>query len=215
MALFGASGALQTTWNGAGTPSGSFQPDVTGVAVDEKSSSVGDWAAGDVYVSASGGGETNGGVVDVLEPDVKNEEEVVAQIVGTCPTEGTTCTPAEEAEHPFSAPSHVAVSALTGEVFVLDGESTVDVFKPVEVASVKSFEYVRQFVPPAGVNFKSLIGITVDGTEEDVYLASARGVFYEFTTAGAYLGRITATPRGRWGTAQCRGRRGQPRRVCR
>ncbi len=48
VALFGASGALQTTWNGAGTPSGSFQPDVTGVAVDEKGSSVGDWAAGDV-----------------------------------------------------------------------------------------------------------------------------------------------------------------------
>ena len=119
---------------------------------------------------------------------------------GRAPRKATTCTPAEEAEHPFSAPSHVAVSALTGEVFVLDGESTVDVFKPVEVASVKSFEYVRQFVAPAGVNFKSLIGITVDGTEGDVYLASARGVFYEFTTAGAYLGRITATPSGALGT---------------
>ncbi len=152
--------------------------------------------------------------MDVLKPNAENKEEFVAQIVGTCPTEGTTCTPAEEAEHPFSAPSHVAVSALTGEVFVLDGESTVDVFKPVEVAAVKSFEYVRQFVAPAGVNFKSLIGITVDGTEGDVYLASAGRRLLRVHDRRRISGADHRdTVRGVGDTAQRRGRRGQPRRV--
>jgi hypothetical protein len=120
----------------------------------------------------------------------------VTQIIGTCPEEGKTCTPAEEAEHPFSAPSQVAVSALTGEVFVLDAFHVVDVFRPVEVASVKTFEYVRQFVAPAGVNLTSLGSIAVDGADGDVYLASELGVVHEFTTEGKYLGRITETPAG-------------------
>ena len=196
VALFGVSGALQKTWAGAGTPAGSFQPGVRGVAVDENSSSVGDWAAGDVYVGTSAGATEGGGVVDVLEANVTNEEKYVARIVGTCPVEGTTCTPAEEEEDPFVAPSHVAVSALTGEVFVLDAEHAIDVFRPVEVAGVKTFEYVRQFVAPAGVNFNQLDGVTVDGGDEDVYVASELGVFYEFTSEGEYLGRITETQAG-------------------
>jgi hypothetical protein len=198
VALFGASGALQTTWTGAATPGGSFQPGVTGVAVDGRGSSVGDWAAGDVYVATSAGFETGGGVVDVLEANVKNEEKYVAQIAGTCPVEGTTCTPAEVS--PFVAPGHVAVSALTGEVFVLDAAHAVDVFRPVEVAGVKTFEYVRQFVAPAGVNLTHLIGVAVDGAEGDVYVASELGVLYEFTSEGEYLGRIGETPAGSLGS---------------
>jgi hypothetical protein len=204
VALFGASGAAQPAWTGAGTPSGSFKPNVASVAVDGKGSSVGDWAAGDVYVSATEPSETGGGVVDVIEPHVnvkgEDEEKYVTQIIGTCPTEATTCTPAEEAEHPFEAPGHVAVSAVSGEVFVLDGERAVDVFRPVEVAGVKTFEYVRRFAAPAGVNLTRLKGIAVDGTEGDVYLASELGALYEFTSEGRFLGRITETSAGPLGS---------------
>ena len=172
--VFSAAGERQAVWNGAGTPSGSFGCFVCGsaesvVAVDN-STSLGDWASGDVYVASP-----RQHVVDVFEPG--SEEKYVAQLTGVSPSE------------PFSDVSHVAVSEFNGDVLVRGATSTstsagVYLFKPG--LTVGQYEFVGKLTPPSG-GFAGFPFLAVDGSNGEIYASEGSGV-YEFSAAGAFLG---------------------------
>jgi len=82
--VYDGAGKPQSTWSGADTPRGSFScfgcTIARTIAVDN-SASLGDWAAGDVFVlSPLHIGQTEG-VVDVFKPEAKRRREIC-----TCPT---------------------------------------------------------------------------------------------------------------------------------
>ena len=111
--VYDPAGTLQATWRGSETPSGSFGCcEAAGLAVDN-SQSLGDWAAGDVYVP-----EPQHNVVDVYEPETgSGEKKPIAELTGVSPSE------------PFNHPTQVAVSAVNGDVTVGDA-SGVHIFQP-------------------------------------------------------------------------------------
>src|SRR5580700_4740038 len=77
--LFNASGALEATWTGADTPQTNFGNFLAGIGVDN-STSLTDWAAGDVYVA-----DEEQKLVDVFKPEAGGKEKYVTQITGTAP----------------------------------------------------------------------------------------------------------------------------------
>ena len=210
VAVFGPSSGgtrpLQSTWTGAGTTNGSFVEsggetvgEVAGVAVDGSSNSLEDWAAGDVYVEThrlrSYEGTTefqNFNTVDVFTPAAGGTEpgKVVAQISGTCPAPGT-CTGAEVV--PFVHPGGIAVSALNGDVMVIDADSVVDVFAPTGLGE---YAFVRQLTGTPEGSFGEVDGVAVDGGDGDVYVIAGSNVVDQFDAEGSYLGHIIGTPAG-------------------
>jgi hypothetical protein len=197
-------GSLQATWTGLHTPAGSFTVssgtvvgELTGVAVDGATSSLVDWAAGDVYVSTRAkNSESPEGfnVVDVFKPEVGGQEpgKVVAQLTGTCASPGV-C-PGEVI--PFNRPSAIAVSPLNGDVLVVEANRVVDVFEP---ALIGEYVFVRQLTGPPAGTFERILGVAVDGGEGagagDIFVAdNASRVVDQFNAEGAHLGRLTGTP---------------------
>jgi WD40-like Beta Propeller Repeat len=191
--VFGSSGALQSVWSGAGVPGGRFSG-VSGVAVDGFGNVLEDWAAGDVYVA-----ETFGGAVDVFKPVAGGGEPAkpVARLTGTCAAPGS-C-PGEEI--PFSRPSGVAVSALDGEVLVVDGNERVDVFRPGVV--VGEYEFVRTLSgPPPTGTFGRVGAVTVDGGNGEIYVKDGLRTVDQFSSEGVFQGRLTSTPAGPFHSVQ-------------
>ena len=200
LGVLGPAGELQGAWTGADTPSGLFEGNVTGVAVDE-SGLAGDWASGDVIIGTANGG-THTGVVDVITPEVGGMEppaeaggvKDVWQLKGTCLTVGFACDLEEEVEHPFKGPKAVAVDQATGELFVGDSpapgggtEAVVDVFKP---GLRGEYDFEGQLTPPPGVSFEDIVGVAVDSHDGDVYVVEqaesqlgGANVVYEFDIA--------------------------------
>ena len=202
--VFGPAGGLQAVWSGADTPNGSFaesgggaKANVTGVAVDE-SGVAGDWASGDVLVSTA---SAVGGVIDVFGPvagGVEPPGEDVQQLTGTCPVAGESC-PGEVI--PFEGPDGVAVDQANGEVFVVDNNKVVDIFRLTGLAG--EYEYVGQL---NGFE-RAVRGVAVDGGAVDggdIYVweggqnPGEASVVDEFSAAGErlLLGRLTGTPAG-------------------
>jgi hypothetical protein len=186
--VFGSSGVLQSVWRGTGVPGGGFGG-VSGVAVDGFGNVLEDWASGDVYVaeSASGGG------VDVFKPVAGGGEPAkpVARLTGTCAAPGS-C-PGEAI--PFSHPTGVAVSALDGQVLVVDAAKRVDVFRPGAVAG--EYEFVRTLTgpPPTGA-FEGVGAISVDGGNGEIYVVDGNRTIDQFSVEGVFQGRLTGTPAG-------------------
>jgi len=191
VAAFSAGGTLQKTWTGDDTPVaaetvgfGCFECNGPGdVAVDNNPSSLGDWAAGDVYVA-----EPARGVVDVFKPKAGGEEEWVARIGE------------REAGVPLSNVFGVAVDPANGDVLVVDAAG-VDVFEPTVL---HQYALVRRIAETtAGHPFRNIDGVAVDGGTGDIYVddQSPTRVIDQFNAAGIYLGSLTEGPAGPLGGA--------------
>jgi hypothetical protein len=189
-----AAGSLIGSWTGTDTESKAFgcfgcgtgESVLAGesvVAVDN-STVLGDWAAGDVYVT-----DVANDVVDVFEPEAGGKERLATELKGTSPGE------------PFVHPQQVAVSAFNGDVLVGDA-SGIDIFKPAAIAG--QYEFVGKLVgPPPGGSFTQIRSLAVDGSDGDIYVAEAQAL-YEFDATGAYLGKIAGadTPAGNFHSLQ-------------
>jgi hypothetical protein len=185
-------GALKTVWTGADTPSkgfGCFECEAPGsIAVDGNPSSLGDWAAGDVYVV-----DLANSVVDVFKPLAGGGEEYVTQLTGPEPP-GVL----------FSKPVYVAVSPLNGEVMVSEcvtncgragSTDTVYLFKPAAISG--QYEFVGKLAAPAsGGAFGYITGLTVDGGNGDIYVVVETHFVDEFNSEGRYAGQLTGAPVG-------------------
>jgi hypothetical protein len=182
VAVFGEAGGLKETWTGAGAPCGSFGGEVTDVAVDN-STSLSDWAAGDVYVDVS-----SQHVIDVIRPEAGGKAKCVAQLTGISPSE------------PFESPYHLAVDESNGDVVVQEdaGAGALDIFEP---ALLGEYTFVRKITgPPPGGSFNGIYNLAVDGGNGDIYVTEGfqPTVIDEFSSTGTYLGRITGagSPQG-------------------
>jgi len=203
---------LQKVWTGAETPNKSFTGIEEGVsrvpkgrarvAVDD-STSLADWAGGDVFVATRSefrGAYPQLNIVDVFRPIAGGGEEYVTQLKGT-PLQGEPATGEGES---FSDPMEVAVSGFNGDVLVVDSReagSEVDVFEPV---GISGYAFVGRLTPPSG-SFKSEVNaVAVDGSNDgsiddgDIYVAEdtlvadgVRSIVYEFSAAGVFLGAFT------------------------
>lgn len=181
---YNAAGQQQGVWNGADTPNGDFgcfECEGRGDIAVDGSAAIGDWAAGDVYVSAP-----VHRVVDVFKPTVGGGEEYVTQLTGASPSE------------PFQGPYGVAVSSVNGEVVVVDGEA-LDLFRPAPI--VGQYEFVKRIAPPGKEAFAGVPAIAVDPGNGNIY-ASEGSAILEFDQAGNFVGRLTGveTPQGSFGT---------------
>lgn len=174
-------------WTGSDTPAREFgERGVRGVAVD-RSTSMADPAAGDVYVSNAVG--SSGGVVDVFKPEVGGGEKYVTQIA------------TGEGGAPLGSVSQVAVDEANGDVFVVEDGVSVDVFEP----TLLGYVFLHKIVSIPTGSLRELDGVAVDGVAEDVYVLSKGGsgtarkndppVVDEFDIAHdyEYVGRITGT----------------------
>jgi hypothetical protein len=187
VSVFNEAGALKGTWNGAGTPSGTFGTidegggrelgTVTSIAADNSTSPL-DPGRGDVFVALG-----SRDVIDVFHPEADGEERYVGQVAGVSPSE------------PFSSPRHIAVNEVNGDLLVLDNE-TIDVFEPTGLGS---YAFARKLAgPPPNDIFHSPYTFNVDGGTGDVFVTEfPQGAPYrmvQFSAAGAYLGQIESIP---------------------
>jgi hypothetical protein len=188
--VFGASsGGLLGKWTGANTKTSgkTFGCLVCGgqvseslVAVDD-SSSLGDWATGDVYVA-----DRANNVVDVLEPEGVDEGKLAGELLGVSPSE------------PFSKVEDVAVSAFDGDVLVVDGE-VVDMFKPAAIAGQYEFVGTITNHVPSDPSFR-ILSLAISASDGDVYVGERTNIggkeettVSEYNSTGTYLGQITGT----------------------
>jgi hypothetical protein len=182
VAVFDESGTSQATWTGADIPGGSFGF-VGDVAVDN-STSLSDWAAGDVYVTVPGQQ-----AIDVFHPEAGGKEKYVTRLTGISLTE------------PFQFPFKVAVSGVNGDVVVLDvGAHAVDIFEPTVLGE---YVFVRKITGPApsGKFAQGIYNLAVDGGSGEIYVTeeiAGSMVISQFDSTGAYLGHFTGadTPAG-------------------
>jgi hypothetical protein len=196
LGVFGPSGDLQDAWTGFSEGGA----ELNGVAVDNTTGSLTDWAAGDVYVASGveGGGGLN--VVDVFVPLAGGAQPAspVVQLRGTCATPGMSCSTAEQEEHAFVDPTGVSVAQGSGELLVIDAKHVVDVFEP---NGLDQFVFVRQITEAGGVPFEEVRAVAGDGGNGDVYVGSEAvqvlaGVVDEFDAVGALVGVISEAPGG-------------------
>jgi hypothetical protein len=189
VAVFDAAGSLQKIWHGADTPNGELgcfecQGGPSEVAVDNNTTNLNDWAAGDVFVTAA-----EHGAVDVFKPKPGGEEEYVTQL--------------EEREPgvPFSEIAGVAVDPSTGDVVVLEARG-VDVFEPTALDQYALVS--RQSETQAGHPLGLLSGVAIDGGNGDIYVseeaATGGKVVDQFSSAGVYLGSLEGTSSGPFGS---------------
>lgn len=177
LAQYSESGTLKETWTGAGTPAGSFGTNGMDVAVDNSTNPL-DEDAGDVYVVSSRESPFPN-VVDVFHPEADGKEHYVGQITGPSPSE------------PFISPTAVGVDDTNGDVIVA-ASNVIYIFEPTVLG-----EYVLAHTitgPPSGA-FTETFNLSVDAASGDIYvdvLGGAHGVVIDqFSSTGAYLGRIT------------------------
>jgi hypothetical protein len=172
---------LGTPWSGSDTPAGSFSfYGIGGIAADS-SASLGDWAAGDVYVS-----DRNSKVVDVFKPLPNGKEEYVTQIEG--PEPGV----------PFGEPSLVAIDQSNGDLVVVDNADVVDIFEPTVLGK---YVLVSQVTGTPAGPFQKIdtsehgMSLAVD-SNGDIYVGEdiPTPVVYQFSATGDYLGSLTRTP---------------------
>jgi hypothetical protein len=171
--VFDAAGHLLGKWTGADTHSTAFGcvlcgGDAPRVAVDN-STSLGDWAAGDVYVS-----DTPNDVVDVFRPESGGKEKLVTELTGA------------SAGKPFKGPAGIAASGFNGDLLVLD-EGEVDMFAPGAISG--QYEFMGNLSGPEGP-FGEVRSMGIDGSDGNIFIAEPN-VIYELNSAGTYLGRIT------------------------
>ncbi len=203
--VFGPNGKLQgEPWTGSPTQSFSESAGagqkaaITGLAVD-RSSSLADSAAGDVYVSTASGG----GVVDVFKPAAGGTETYVTQLTGTCAS-GSGC----ETAQLFSDPHGVAIDPSNGDVLVSDFTaaltSVVDVFEPV-LEMPGQYRFLFQIAESPHGPFTGEVSVAVDGVAGDIYISQgsegeAQYVNeFRLTSSGEsveYEGRLEGTPGG-------------------
>ncbi|MGH2878046.1 MAG: hypothetical protein ACRDK4_00330 [Solirubrobacteraceae bacterium] len=195
--VMGLDGSVKGEWAGADAPGGGFGcfecgPPVA-IAVDE-SSALGDWAAGDVYVT-----DNERHVIDVFKPLAGGGEEYVTQLTGPEPGVGF-------AERPGIR--GVAVSPVTGDVYVAEGDEhigrgRVDILHPGLLPG--EYEFMGTLPGPASGSFSTQIGVTIDQGNAKVYVyerfgeAADRGQLanvYEFSAAGQPTGRLTEAAEG-------------------
>ena len=141
-------------------------------------------------------------LIDVFKPEAGGKEKYATQIAGTCPSEGTTCKPEEAI--PFTEPARVAVDEheSSGDVLLLDHTEAgyvVDVFEPEALGAYKFLFTIAG--PRPGEPFAEVDDVAVDGSEAagggEIYVAEQRGeagYVDQFSSTGAYLGRITGAP---------------------
>ncbi len=200
-----ACASLQREWKGVDTPNGSFIYNksservglMEGVAVDN-STSAADWAKGDVFVATTSnytGANFNVDVVDVFKPEAGGKEKYVAQL--------TNESVGGEAFEPFApgGSGAVAVSAVNGDVMVVNNQSVVDVFEP---KGVGEYALVRELTGPyENAPFGSISGVAVAGGSGlgagDVFVSASGGV-YEFSPSGEFLDRVAGTPSESFGS---------------
>ena len=177
VAVYSATGELQNVWTGADTPEkafGCFECSGHGSVAVDSSTSLGDWASGDVFVSSP-----MQGVVDVFAPEANGGEKYVPVSQLTGPEPGV----------PFSNLRAVAVSGFNGDVVVAAGQVAY-VFEPT---ALDEYTLVRELTGTPGGAFGGLLGhVAVDGGNGDIYVSEEqRAVVYQFSAGGAYLGRMT------------------------
>jgi predicted secreted protein len=187
--------AFQTLWEGKEMPE-ETRPfvGVEAVAVDH-STSVGDWAQGDVFVADTGEGD-NGPVhppaIDIFEPQAGGEEHYVGQVTGPAPGQPF----AQGLGQPGLS---FAVSGFNGDLVASDNTG-VYVFRPEEEGA-KNGKYVfeRQLELPGngpltGVGAVAVDDSTVGTTAGEIYVATREAVD-EFSPEGVFLGDVTSVPR--------------------
>jgi len=187
---------FQTLWTGAEVPE-ETRPfaGVSGVVVDH-STSPGDWASGDVFVTDTGGVATavHPAAVDIFEPQAGGAEHYVQQVTGPSPSEPFA--PFSPGETSLSA----AVSGFNGDLVVSD-RTAVYLFRPEKEGVKKEGKYtfVSQLALPGGGPLAGVGGLAVDdsgvGTfAGEIYVATGAAV-YEFGPEGVFRGDITRVPR--------------------
>lgn len=174
--VYDESGTRKSSWTGAETPAKSFGV-IEDVAVDG-SSSLADWAAGDVYVP-----DPSNGVIDVFHPEAGGKEKYVTQLTGT------------EPGVPFGKALSMAVDPANGDLVVADSEkNTVDIFEPTAFGE---YALVRELTATPSETFERLSSVAVNGASGDVYVVeSERGRVFQFSAQGSYLDSILGTPEG-------------------
>jgi hypothetical protein len=200
LAVYGRSEGLLGVWTGASTPNKSFvvsegqQIGSIGGPAADNSTSMGDPARGDVYVPTYTSYYYNRpeyDVVYVFEPQANGQEPAapVATLTGTCETPSS-CSGVEA----FSRPYEVEVSALNGDVYVVDGREKIDVFEPLPL---HQYRFLRQLSgPPPTDAFGGIEEIALDnGVGQgagDLYVAESYGDrISEFNEEGQFLGYIS------------------------
>jgi DNA-binding beta-propeller fold protein YncE len=180
VAVFDTAGSLLGTWTGFGGAG----VGVVGVAADN-SSSLADWAAGDVYVA-----DRADGTVRVLKPLAGGAgEEEVARLSGP------------QAGVPFvfsEANEAIAVDPRNGDLYVADGpqgERVVEIFEPV--ASMPGvYALLSKITAGPNGSFNRIGALSVDASNGDVYVTepgAGANVVYQFDAAGRYLGQLAGT----------------------
>jgi hypothetical protein len=184
--VFGIAGELLSSWDGKGTPGRSFGVEGVNVAVDN-STSASDPAAGDVFVS-----DREHAAVELLRPEADGKETYLARLTKAPKADGGR----------FEEPGAVAVDQANGDLLVAvhaktgseEGKEVVDVFEPEAVLG--EYRFLAQLTGPPGGEFDEVAGVAVDGTDGDIYVSDEQAkVVDEFTSAGAYLTRLSGTPR--------------------
>lgn len=186
-------------WSGAKTPEGAFG-EVAGVAVDNSTSGA-DPSAGDVYVVDAEPlqEKLEKGAVYVFKPKPAGpEESQEGELVGSLTKK-------------LEAPNGVAVSAVTGRVYVADAAkgavyaySSAGIYEatltgsgsPLGPFGGKSHEGVRE-------EEGDVTSLAIDETTGDLLVASGeRDLLDEFNAAGEWVGWVTGTPSGPFGAVQ-------------
>jgi hypothetical protein len=197
-------------WSGAGTEEGSFAGLLyegrgkEAVAVDDSGDPE---TSGDLYVASKEGPKKELKGVYAFVPGSGGGEpsKPLATITGTCASAGV-CSGAEVI--PFTGPEGVAVSGFNGDVLVTDGEAEacsrgeaecgVDVFEPV-AAMPGVYSYLFKIHEVGGVPLTQIGQVGVDALTGNIYVTD-EGAVDEFSSTGAFLGRIAGTPTGVVGT---------------
>jgi hypothetical protein len=187
--VFDAAGKLQGTWNGSDTPAGSFGRFGCFEGCTEN---------GSVAVYNSGGVLNHGlvyvldpehNVVDVFEPEAGGGEKYVTQITGPEPAVPFAGLGATKAS--------LAVDQANGDVLVVDGSSTVDVF---EATALGEYALAARLTGTPAASFGGITSVAADGASGDIYVSERSlveerfvSVVDQFSSAGVYLGHLKGT----------------------
>jgi hypothetical protein len=160
--------------------SAGFKPfnEAGGVAVDE-STSLTDWARGDVY-------EISAGAIDVFEPEAGGKRKLVAKLTGTSPG------------NPFEYLASIAVNDTNGDLIVehYDGAYVLTIFEPTLFGE---YAVVATLTGPNGGEF---IASAVDESTGEIYALEHQNsgdYVDEFSSTGVLLDQISGTSAGSFG----------------
>jgi hypothetical protein len=193
--VFNHTGTRLGVWSGQDTPSKEelhcfHCASSSNVIAVDSSSSLSDTAAGDVYVVDTGE-EAPG--IDVFKPKAGGGEEYVTRLEGTEPPKVR-----------FSELHGVAVDPLNGEVLVVEGEKTVDIFKPAALAGQYEFVGTLSGPPPTDSFAGRIESVAINSGNGDIYIAQtaemvegeAQAVVDQFDMAGEFTGGLPGSFRG-------------------